>query len=270
MSRSLLRAFTTLSAVIEIIATTMAAAETTTPEWTVHFHQPGVFKGRGEFLRLMLEDKGVSYLNTSEGCYTTDMFRKSHTDIAEAETDVFPTLYPPMIRHRPTDGSPPVLVNQVGACMIYLGDQLGYAPASSAERARANAILLNCLDFISDGRSAFHPIKNTMSYSEQKEEGDKVSLEFSKTRMLKYLHHLEKVVQLAGSSENPVAGGDQLTYADFALFHVLDATASQFDSEHYGQAWTNAKLPLLKAYHAWIKSRPNLQAYFQSDRCARK
>ena len=255
----------------------------TSPEWTVLYHQPGKMKGRGEFLRLMLEDKGVPYDNSGDGLYgpngSMDMFRGSPQAIdrdADAATasppcDVHPVLYPPAIWHRPTDGSgPPVLINQVGACMIYLGDVLGYAPSTTAERARANQILLNALDYISDGRSSFHPVKNHMSYNEQKEEGDKESKAFAQGRMLSFLHHFDKVARRnASGPQSPIAGGPALTYADFALFHVLDATAHQFNSEHYEQAWDKADVPALKQFYQWMMDRPNLKAYFASERCAR-
>jgi len=114
--------------------------------------------------------------------------------------------------------------------MVYLGESLGYAPSSAAERARSDAVLLNCLDYVSEGRSSFHPVKNTMSYSDQKEEADRASKEFTNERMKKFLHHFNKVV-LKHGSKKPVAGGVSITYADFALFRVVDAIMFQFEAE---------------------------------------
>ena len=34
-------------------------------------------------------------------------------------------------------------------------------------------------------------------------------------------------------------------------------------------AWDKADIPALKEYYAWMKSRPNLKAYQESDRCPR-
>ena len=251
------------------------------PEWTVIYHAPGKFKGRGEFLRLMLEDAGITdYVNSDKECYgpkgVMDMFRGSpeaiNADLDSNDDYVWPNLYPPSIHHQPPNGSnkeDQVFVNQVGACMIYLGDKLGYAPETHAEKARANSILMNAIDYIADGRASFHPVKNTMSYNDQKEEGDRVSKEFTQDRMKKYLSHFNKIVHRAGS-QKPVAGGAHLTYADFALFHVLDATIAQFNTDYYDHVWDNLDVPDLKAFHQWMASRPNLAAYFQSDRCFRE
>jgi len=246
------------------------------PEWTVLYHAPGKFKGRGEFLRLMLEDAGVSdYKNTAEGLYgptgMMDAFRGSPEAVSSSsEHDPsFPVFFPPAIWHRPANGEE-VVINQVGACLIYLGDQLGYAPKTAVEKARANSIMLNALDYVSDGRSSFHPVKNSMSYNDQKEEGDKASKEFTETRMQFFLHHFNKVVKKNAKPAMAIAGGPSLTYADFAMFYALDATASQFNSDFYEKAWDNTNVSELKAYYEWIKARPNLKAYFESDRCARK
>ena len=251
----------------------VATATASPPEWTLLYHSPGKIKGRGEFLRLMLEDAGISYVDSGDNLYgpsgMMDAFRGS-PDAVDVQSSPYPIFFPPALWHRPGEGEE-VLINQVAACMMYLGDQLGYAPQNVAEKARANCILLNALDYVSEGRCSFHPVKNSMSYHDQKEQGDKASKEFSELRMQLFLHHFNKVVKSnSDGPQSPVAGGSKLTHADFALFHALDATASQFNSDFYEYAWDKAAVPELKMYYEWMKARPNLQAYFQSDRCARK
>jgi glutathione S-transferase len=250
-----------------------------TAEWVIHYHvnsDGSNFKGRAEFLRLLFEDSATPYVDSGDHMYgptgMMDCFRGSVDAINASKSDdlfPFPVLFPPAIWHRPKD-SDGVLINQVGACLIYLGDKLGYAPSSDAEKARANCIMLNALDYISEGRKSFHPVENHMSYKDQKEEGDKQSKKFSETRMLTFLHHFNKVVTKNETARQPIAGGERVTYADFCLFHVLDATKAQFNSEFYEKAWDNAQVPQLKEYHEWIGSRPNLQTYFRSDRWLRK
>jgi glutathione S-transferase len=203
------------------------------PEWTVLYHGAGSIKGRGEFLRLMLEDKGVSYVNSDENMYgpmgMMDCFRGSPEAVKALDTN-WPTFFPPAIWHRPRNGDEWVCINQVSACMVYLAEVLGYAPSTAAERGRAESVMANALDYISEGRASFHPVENKASYSTQKEQGDLVSKEFSANRMLLWLAHFDKVVRKYGPT-NPVAGGASVTYADFCLFHVLDATVHQFNTE---------------------------------------
>ncbi len=241
-------------------------------EWTILYHGPLKFKGRAEFLRLMLEDAGVRYANSADKLYgptgRMDAFRGSAQNVAATDDVPFPTYFPPAIWHRPAGGDE-VCVNQVAACVVYLGEQLGYAPSSAAERARADCITQNALDYISAGRLSFHPVQGTMSYSDQKEEGDRVSAEWAKDKMGLWLQHFEKIVKRNASPTSPVAGGAAITYADFVLFHVLEATLTQFNNEKYEMAWDKADIPGLKEFHSSMKARPNLTAYYASgpERC---
>lgn len=249
----------------------MATAQPSPPEWTVIYHGGNSHKGRGEFLRLMFEDKGVPYSATGDGMYGPDgtmcCFRGSPEKVLDVDNTVFPVFFPPAIHHVPTDGSEEVIINQVPACMQYIGTMLGYSPSGPAEKARADCILMNATDYVAEGRSSFHPVKDKMSYAEQKEEGDKESKEWSKTRMLIWLAYFEKICFKNATPTSPIAGGDSLTYADFALFQVLDATVNQFENETYDHAWTTTDVPALKQFYEAIKSRPKLSAYLQADRC---
>merc|ERR1712107_468208 len=115
------------------------------------------------------------------------------------------------------------------------------------------------MDYIAAGRLSFHPVDSGASYSMQKAEGDAESTRWSKTKMPVWLQHFEKVVKRANGG--PVAGGPHVTHADFALFHVLDATAAQFLG-----AWDTADVPSLKRFHAEFSARPKLVEYFESPR----
>lgn len=239
-------------------------------EWTILYHGGGEYKGRGEFLRLMFEDKGVPYKYSGENLYGPEgsmcCFRGSPEKIRDVDNTVFPVFFPPAIHHKPEQGEE-VIINQVAACMSYIGTMLGYAPSTPAEKARADCVLLNACDYISEGRQTFHPVNNHASYKDQMEQGDKASKEWSKARMLMWLAYFEKIC--SKNKSGPIAGGANLTYADFALFHVLDATIAQFENDKYDHAWGKADIPALKTYYETIKCRPNLLAYLTSPRCAK-
>lgn len=244
-------------------------------EWTVLYHgsgkpEPGAFKGRAEFLKIILEDAGVTdWAHSNAGMYgptgSMDMFRGSAENVSASDDVPFPVVFPPAIHHKPTDGSPEVFVNQVHACMAYMCNVLGYKTADAAEQARADCICLNAQDMIGAGRLSFHPIKGTMSYNDQKEEGDKASAVWAREQLPVWLAHFEKVAKRAAGK--PLAGGANLTHADFAVFHILNATVVQFNNEKYDTAWDKTDVPALKAFYAAFCERPNLKAYWASDRC---
>jgi len=221
-------------------------------------------------MSLMFEDAGVPYVQSSAGLYgpkgVMDAFRGGAENVKAHDDGGFPIFFPPAVIHK-TDGSE-LRINQCAAVMTYLGEVLGFAPATPQERARADTITQNALDYISDGRRSFHPVKNEMSYHDQKEEGDAKSKEWCSTKMLVWLQHFEKLVKHGKSPAAPVAGGERATYADFCLWHVLDATCAQFNNEFYGHAWDAADVPSLKEFYAAFGQRPRLRAYLDSDRRA--
>lgn len=234
-------------------------------EWTIVYHE-GEFKGRAEPLRLLLEDAGIQYDVNHENLYGPEGFMDAFRGAAEAtklDNAPFPVMFPPVIWHRPKDG-PEVYVNQTATCLLYLAKHLGYCPPNAADCAKADQITQNCVDYIGEGRGSFHPLNQKESYAKQKDEADKASKEWSSGRMGIWLQHFEKVIKRAGP-EKPVVG-DSISYADFILFHALDATEAQFNSDFYGKSWENQPIPALKAYKKWMEQRPKLQSYFASER----
>ena len=261
------------------VASPVASKEENTPgrkgddaEFVILYHgQGGIFKGRAEFPRVMLEDANADYSYGADANFygPTGMFcafRGSAAAVQSLDNTPYPVFFPPALSHTPGNGGETVYINQVQAIVVYLGEVLGYAPSSPSERARADHISLNAQDYISSGRLSFHPVKSTMSYNDQKEEGDKVSAEWIQARGSVFLMFLEKLVGQNPNPTDPVAGGANLTYADFVLYHVIDATVFQFNNEKYGMFWDHCQVPALKAFYANMCARPRIAAYRTSDR----
>lgn len=249
--------------------------------WTLLYHG-GEFKGRGEFVRLILEDAGVTYSESADNLYGPegfcDAFRASGSSekgLSEGAADnvaldnaPFPTMFPPVLHYKPGPGeaaTSEVFINQVPAILRYCAARLGYLPRGAAATAKADQITLNANDFVAEGRSCFHPLDNKKSYADQKEAADEASRKFADARLPVWLGHFEKVAKrLRPDSDGPLLG--TATYADFALFHALDAAEAQFDGERFGEAWTKAEIPTLKKWKTWMSCRPKLADYLGSDR----
>lgn len=246
--------------------------------WRLIYHDLP-FKGRAEFVRLILEDAGVEYEESSANLYgptgLCDAFRApgsgehglaggAAANVA-ADTAPWPVMFPPILHHVPGGGEEEVFVNQTGAIMRYCAARLGYLPDGLAATARADQVLLDVTDLMTEVNLAFHPVDPKANYSMQKEEADRSSQKYASDRLLVWLGHFEKLVRrLLPDGKGPLFG--KMTYADFALFHALDAAEAQFSSEFYGEAWQKADVPTLRAWKAWVAERPNLQKYFASSR----
>uniref|UniRef100_A0A7S4UY27 GST C-terminal domain-containing protein n=1 Tax=Alexandrium monilatum TaxID=311494 RepID=A0A7S4UY27_9DINO len=246
--------------------------------WRIIYHDVN-FKGRAEFVRLILEDAGVTYVESSDNLYgpsgVCDAFRAMGSNEdglaagaeqhVAADTALWPVMFPPILHHKPSGDGEEVYVNQTPAILRYCAAQLGYLPQTPAQVARADQITLNVNDLMAECNRAFHPVDPKASYESQKEEADKVSRVFAGGRLLVWLGHFEKIVKrLRPEGDGPLLG--EMTYADFALFHVLDAAEAQFSSAQYGEAWLKADIPTLKRWKAWVAERPKLKAYAQSAR----
>jgi len=246
--------------------------------WRILYHAVD-FKGRAEFVRLILEDAGVEYEESGEGLYgpegMCDAFRAAGSgedglvagaqDNVAADTTIWPVMFPPILHHIPGGGEEEVFVNQTPAILRYCAARLGYLPDGPADTARADQLMLGANDLMMEVNLAFHPEDPKASYESQKEAADKAAKTFAAGRLLVWLGHFEKVVKrLRPSGDGPLFG--KMTYADFYLFHVLDAAEAQFSMEFYGGTWLNAEVPTLKKWKAWVATRPNLQKYFGSSR----
>eukprot|EP00416_Gambierdiscus_australes_P026094 CAMPEP_0171057412 /NCGR_PEP_ID=MMETSP0766_2-20121228/1782_1 /TAXON_ID=439317 /ORGANISM="Gambierdiscus australes, Strain CAWD 149" /LENGTH=378 /DNA_ID=CAMNT_0011512519 /DNA_START=39 /DNA_END=1176 /DNA_ORIENTATION=+ len=246
--------------------------------WRIIYHKVP-FKGRAEFLRLMLEYAGVEYEENCDNLYgpsgICDAFRASGSgedglvsgaeQNVAADTAVWPVMFPPILHHMPGGGSEEVYINQVPAIMRYCAAQLGYLPEGAAQTAKADQLMLNANDLMAECNQAFHPTDPKKSYDSQKEAADEASKRFAAGRLLVWLGHFEKVAKrLCPQGDGPLFG--KVTYADFMLFHVLDAAEAQFSSEFYHEAWVKADVPTLKLWRNWVAGRPQLKAYLESGR----
>jgi len=251
----------------------------TTGTWRIIYHNVP-FKGRAEFVRLILEDAGIAYEENSENLYgptgICDAFRAAGSgedglvagaqENVAADIAIWPVMFPPILHHVPGGDEEEVYVNQTGAILRYCATRLGYMPDGSASTARADQIMMATMDLMGEVNSAFHPVDPKASYESQKEEADRSARSFAAGRLLVWLGHFEKLVRrLSPEADSPLFG--KMTYADFALFHVLDAAEAQFGADSaYGSAWVDANVPTLKKWKAFIATRPNLQKYFASSR----
>ncbi|CAH1246668.1 GSTP1 [Branchiostoma lanceolatum] len=225
-------------------------------EWVLYYWgtPPGgkPFCGRGEFVRLIFEETGVKFREVGDHEVLKNMFFSK-----EMEKQVgFPSFAPPMIQRGK------FRLSQTPVICSYLGKQFGLWPESEEDQWHAQQLNNTIHDFIAEGRLAFHGRNNVESYYTQKEETQPYIDRFLATRLSRWLTCLETALKANKGGQGFVIG-DKLTYVDLGLLHVLRATDAQFPD-----AWaSNDSIPLLKAFKDRLSARPNLAAYFKSDRC---
>src|SRR3990167_864899 len=100
------------------------------------FYWPSI-QGRGEFVRLALEEAGADYVDVARVKGTGAL-----TDLRESEELQTPPFAPPFLR----DGKR--LIGQTANILLYLGDKLGLAPKTDAARLWTHQIQLTVTDLL--------------------------------------------------------------------------------------------------------------------------
>ncbi|KAL5006889.1 hypothetical protein ScPMuIL_015695 [Solemya velum] len=217
-------------------------------EWELWYYP--VLAGRGEFVRLLFEEAGVKF---KEMGTTGEVVVEN---VIQGKMGGFPLFAPPVLKRGDFQ------ICQTGTICKYLGKEFGMYPETEEDVWHAD-MLTSCIhDYIGEGRLAFHGIDPVGSYYPQKKETQPYIDRFVKDRFPRWLKYFEKVLTANDDGKGFILG-NKLTYVDLQMLHILRATESQFP-----EAWEKADyIPSLKAFKDRVSSRPNLQAYFQSERC---
>lgn len=195
-------------------------------------------QGRGEFIRLALEEAGADY-----------------RDIAR-------------LPERPGQGMPAMLacldgdmlIGQTPNILFYLGRRLGLAPRAESGRLWLNQLQLTMADWLTEVHDTHHPLSMNQYYEEQKQAAMLRSADFRATRLPKFLSYFTQVLL---SRRGQYLVGARLTYGDLSLFQMLAGL-------HYAFPQAMARLapeyPALSDLHDAVAARPNIARYLKSKR----
>jgi glutathione S-transferase len=213
-------------------------------------------QGRGEFVRLALEESAADYVDVArmperEGMGVPAMMRL----MKEAPAGRLPYA-PPFLK------AGKQVIAQTANILQFLGPRLALAPKAEAGRLWAHQLQLTVTDLVSEAHETHHPIAGSLYYEEQKPEAKRRAGHFRAERLPKFLGYFENV--LAG---NP--GGDRhlvgrsLSYVDLSMFQVIAGLDYAFPRAMKGMS---RKCPRLMALHQRVKDRPRIAAYLASGR----
>ena len=217
------------------------------------YYWPGI-QGRGEFVRLLLEDAGAAYVDVARegqnGLLT--MMR-----CLEGEEPGALPFAPPFVKV----GT--IVVSQTANILAYLAPRLGLVPDDEALRAEANQIQLTLADFVGEIHDTHHPIAGSLYYEDQKGAAKRRAREFVKERMPKYLGWLEKVLARNRTSEGQWLVGSDCTYVDLSVFQVVEGLRYAFPN---GMQRLEPQIPRVVALRDRVAARPRITAYVTSKR----
>lgn len=217
------------------------------------YYWPAI-QGRGEFVRLALEQAAAPYV---------DVARESGPgrgmDALLALLDAggaHPPFAPPVLR----DGE--ILVAQTAAILLHLGPKLDLAPRDEAGRLWTHQIQLTIADLVAEAHDTHHPIDVELYYKDQQPAAERRAAGFRRARIPKFLGWLETILE-----RNPAGSGwlvgDRLTYADLSAFQVVEGLRYAFPR---AAAEVLETAPGLAALARRVGEQPNIAAYLASAR----
>ncbi len=215
------------------------------------YYWPGI-QGRGEFIRLTLEDAGADYVDVARGPNGMDALLA----LLEGEEAAHPPFAPPFLR----DGQ--LLIGQTAAILLHLGERLGLAPKDAAGRLWVHQIQLTIADAVAEAHDAHHPISVDLYYEDQKAEALRRAESFRNARIPKYLAWFEAILARNPRGKGWLAG-DDVSYADLSLFQLVEGLSYAFP---IATERALKEAPRVAALCASIAARPRIRAYLASKR----
>ncbi|WP_117192230.1 glutathione S-transferase [Rhizobium terrae] len=209
-------------------------------------------QGRGEYVRLALEEAGADYVDVARG----DRGTPKMMDYIHGRHGHDMPFAPPFLK----DGD--LIVSHVANILHYLGPKLGLVPEDEKSRIFAHGLQLTIADFVMEVHDTHHPISTNDYYEDQKPEAKARSAAFLKHRVPKFMRYFNRIIE-ANPSKSGHAVGDGLSYVDLSLFQLAEGLAYAFP-----RAMRNfdGDYPRLAKLRDEVRQRPNIEAYLASKR----
>jgi glutathione S-transferase len=212
------------------------------------YYWPGI-QGRGEYVRLALEEAGADYADVARGERGMAAMMKMMQGRGGT-----PPFAPPFLK------AGALVIGQTANILLYLGSRHGLAPKAEAGRLWVHQLQLTVTDFVLEIHDTHHPLGPSLYYEDQRGPAKKRSAEFWKERVPKYLGYFERLLQDHGGS---YLAGRRLTYVDLSLFQIVQGLRYAFPKR---MKTFERAIPGLVALHDRVAARPNIKAYLASDR----
>lgn len=207
-------------------------------------------QGRGEFVRLALEDAGAEYVDVARRLGGMAAMERLMASRRVRQ----PPFAPPFLR------AGKLLIAQTANILAYLGPRLGLAPGREAGRLWTQQLQLTIADWLAEVHDTHHPIGAGSYYEEQKREAKRRAADFLAARLPKFLGYFERIL---ARNRGGYLLGKRICYADLSLFQMVEGLRYAFPRAMAGR---ERKCPQVIALHERVAARRRLAAYLASRR----
>ncbi len=212
-------------------------------------------QGRGEFVRLTLEEAGARYRDVAResgrGAGVPALLKYLGDRRSER-----PPFAPPFLK------AGRQVIGQTANILQFLGPRHALAPRNQAGRSWIHQLQLTIADFLVEIHDTHHPISGNLYFEEQRKEARRRSVDFLKSRAPKYLGYFEGLLARSARQGRYLLGA-KATYADLSLFQIVAGLGYAFPQ---AMAKSARKYRRLFALHEHVAGRPRIAAYLASPR----
>ena len=209
-------------------------------------------QGRGEFIRLALEEAGADYVDVARRPGNRGV--PAMMKFIEGKRAPHPPYAPPFLK------AGKIVVAQVANILLFLGSRLNLAPRDEAGRLWAHQLQLTISDLVVEIHDTHHPISSSLYFEEQRPVARRRTKYFWRYRVPKFLGYFERMLKANGGR---FTVGRRLSYVDLSLFQIIEGLRYAFP-KHMKRF--EKKIPGLVALHDRVAERPRIKAYLTSKR----
>jgi glutathione S-transferase len=213
------------------------------------YYWPSI-QGRGEFIRLALEEAGADYVDVARRKGGVAAMAK----IMESGRIARPPYAPPFLKVGK------LIIAQTAEILFYLGLRLNLAPRDEAGRLWAHQLQLTITDLVVRIHDTHHPVSGWLYFEEQRPAAKRRTKDFWRYQAPKMLGYFERVLQKNGGIYSV---SKRLSYVDLSLFQIVEGLRYAFPRR---MKRFEKKIPGLVALHDRVAKRPRIKAYLASPR----
>jgi glutathione S-transferase len=210
--------------------------------------------GRGEFVRLVLEEAGAAYRDVGRESKQQGGGMQAVVAFWAGKNAGHPVFAPPVLKHGE------LVVAQTAAICHYLGRRHGLSPGGESGELHALELQLTIADLVAEVHDTHHPISSALYYEDQKPAAKRRAKSFVKERLPRFLGYFERVLGESGGEWLLAAG---LSHADLSLFQALEGLDYAFPRAF---AKASKASPRVLALRERVRARPRIAAYLASER----
>ncbi len=211
-------------------------------------------QGRGEFVRLVLEEAGAEYDDVGRRGDGADFAVVA--EVLAPNGDARLPFAPPVLR----DGDQ--LIAQTANILLYLGPRHDLMPEDEAGRLWVNQLQLTIADWLVEVHDTHHPLGPSLYYEQQKPEAAKRAQAFHQDRLPKFMEYFETVLTMNPSGPEHLVG-DTLTTADLSLFQMIAGLRYAFPR---AMDTLEPDCSRIAELHDRVAERPGIARYLASPR----